>query len=73
MLTKNDLQAIKEVVDETIDTKLDVKLKPIKKDIKKIKKDVSVLIDHFDKRDLHLQKRVRRVEDHLRLPSLPRN
>jgi len=73
MLTKNDLQAIREIVDERLDAKLeeklDKKLRPIKRNITKIKKNTETLIDHFDKRDIQLQKRVKRIEAHLNLPQ----
>lgn len=93
MLTKTDLQAIKEVIDERLEVKLEEKLEskldqnlqsikddinsfkkqlePIssmQKDIRSISKNVKILIDHFDKRDVRLQKRVKRIEDHLELP-----
>lgn len=67
MLTKNDLQAIQEIVGTTVDAKLDEKLEPIKKDIKKIKKDTGVLIDYFDRKDVQLQKRIMKIEKHLSL------
>lgn len=88
MLTKRDLQAIKKLfitegdsikddmkasLKQDIDAALDKHLKPIKRDIRKIRSDVEEVIDHFDRRDLHLQKRMKRVEDHLKLPSIPQN
>lgn len=96
MLTKNDLQAIKEIVDERLDSRLeekfDKKLKPIKDDveniksdieiikkeikpiksmqrsIRKINKNVSTMLDMLNTDDMRLQKRVKRIEDHLDLP-----
>jgi len=68
MLTKGDLQAIKQVVKNEVDESLDIKLKPIRKDMRKIKKDVKTLIDHFDKRDVRIQKRVKKIEEHLDFP-----
>jgi hypothetical protein len=64
MLTKNDLQAIRTIVEDVVDGKL----KPIKRDISKIKKTTDTLIDHFDRREVTLQKRVTRLERFLHLP-----
>lgn len=40
------------------------------KDIRKIKKDVDVVIKATNRDDMQLQKRVKRIEDHLHLPPL---
>lgn len=100
MLTKNDLQAIKQVVknevDESIEKKVepllqkelspikndvedikdDIKtikkeIKPIKsmhRDIRKINKNVNAMLAMLNRDDMRLQKRVKKIEDHLGFP-----
>ena len=58
MLTKQDLNAIGNLIDTKLESKLEEKLRPIHKDIKVIKKDLKKLqgdltstINYFDKRD----------------------
>ncbi|MFH1561063.1 MAG: hypothetical protein ABID04_00590 [Patescibacteria group bacterium] len=46
------------------------KLKPIKKDVRKIRRDVSVMLDVLDRKDIELGKRITRVEDHLNFHSV---
>ncbi len=81
MLTRTDLNQIKgvvrDVVDERLDSKvkpmvgeiLDQRLKPIKKDLSYIKKTVSLIAKNYDEADVRLEKRVRRIEQHLALPE----
>ncbi len=64
MLTKNDLSFVREIVQE--------ENKPIKRSISKIQKDIKVIISLFDREHVHLIKRVDRIEDHLKLPPLPK-
>lgn len=45
-------------------------MKTVKKSIEKIDKNVSVMLNMLNTDDMHLLKRVRRVEDHLKLPPL---
>jgi len=76
MLTQGDLQKIGQVVDE--------KLIPIKQEMKsmegrltkkigalrgQIKKDLNMTIGHFDRGDLDLEKRVKKIEDRLPFPT----
>ena len=84
MLTQNDLEKIKTIVDTSVDQKLKKELAPIKKDIldikkelipmKKdiriIKKDLRVTINLFDSDIIDLKKRTDRVEDVLNLPPM---
>ena len=81
MLSKSDLKAIKIVIHDEFHTfvtpqidglkkEIGNQLKPIKSDIKRIKKDVSTMIIFFDKTDVELNKRVKRIEKHLGLPQL---
>ncbi len=77
MFTDEQIKQLAAVIDERLDEKLDQKLQPIKeqldkqgKDIKQIKNDVSVLVKSTNRDDMRLQKRVKRVEDHLNLPPL---
>lgn len=65
MLTKNDLNQIDTVVAKRIQTEL----KPIKQDVAKIRKDMSTIVNFFDREYLELRKRVDRIEEHLNLSS----
>jgi len=69
MLTKTDLQQIREVVGEEIDEKLDKKLKPIKRDISYLKKTLSIAIRRFDETDVNHERRIVKIENHLGLPT----
>ncbi len=75
MLTKSDLQAIEKMIDHgnnalrvDLDASIDKKLEPLKKNIRKIRKGIDKVIDYFDQREVHLQKRVKTIEDHLGFP-----
>ena len=81
MLTKEDLQAItvifKTTVQNEVRSALQIELKPIKKQIsrieielKSIKRKLDTAIKFFDREHLKLEKRVDRVEEHLKLPPL---
>lgn len=86
MLTKIDLQKIKQAIKEVVVTKDEAKslvtkndlknfatkddLKPIKQDITQIRKDISTITDFFDKEYFDLRKRVERIEEHLNLSAL---
>lgn len=76
MLTKSDLNQIGEVIDSRLDRKLDSALSPIKKDLKSLKKDVKYLkksvdliVKNYDEGDVKLDKRLKKVEHHLNIPS----
>lgn len=76
MLTKTDLQQIGKIVDDRLDQKLDEKLEPIKKDLKYLKKKVnridktvSLTVKNYDEVDVRLEKRVRKIEEHIGLTS----
>ena len=74
------IKQIAEVVDDKIATRLEPvlnRLEALEKGQKKqgkqltsIKKTLDVAIDHFDRRDIKVQKRVSRIENHLVLPVL---
>ena len=66
MLTKNDLEQIKEIVN----SELSAGLKPIKKDIKKIREDINMIVDHFDRDYLEMRARIDRIERFLKIPPL---
>ncbi len=57
MLTKNDLDQIKKIIE------------PIKRDVAQTRKDVKVLIAYFDREYVDLRKRIELIENHLGLPS----
>ncbi len=63
MLTKIDLNQIGQVIDE----KLDSKLKPIKKDLRYLKKTVDLIVINYDEGDIKLERRVKKIEDHIGL------
>jgi len=79
MLTKKDLQEIGKVFDERLEQKLDEKLeqkledkleqklKPIKKDLSYLRKTLDLAIKNYDEREVKLNRRVTRIEDHLNL------
>lgn len=58
MLTKEDLQAIRELMKEEIDTALDVKLQPIKEDLEEIRSAVNYLAEDTDKRLKELERKI---------------
>lgn len=78
MLSKNDIQAIGDIVTKRVDevvTKrvneiVDDKLKPIKTSLKKIKNTLDETIKFFDHDVTRLKKRTERIEDHLGLSPL---
>lgn len=63
VLTKNDLQQIKLIVDTSIDSKLEVRLKPIKKQLSKVQKDLDTVVVHFDKRLTKAEKDVKILQN----------
>jgi len=78
MLTKNDLKQIKSVVDESVEQKL----KPINQKIDKLdtsmikklntmQKSLDTTISYFDTVTTKHTKRIKRIEEHLNLPSIP--
>lgn len=60
---KKDLSEIGQVIDE----KLDSKLRPIKRNLRYLKKTVDIIVKNYDEADVKLQRRVRRIEDHIGL------
>lgn len=64
MLTKSDLSQIEKIVEPI---KKDVKV--IKSDLKRVKKTVDVMAKVFDKEDVLLRKKVKRIEEHLGLSA----
>lgn len=62
MLTNNDLVQIKSLL-----IPLEKDVKDIKKRVRKTEKTVDVMIDQLDKEIVGTQKRVTKIEEHLRL------
>ena len=56
-LSKEDLQAIEEIVDRKLDEKLDLKLAPITMDLKELRGDVSEM-----KKDLKILARIGQLD-----------
>lgn len=77
MLTKDDLQAIQQIV--KVEVKKEIKdgfsvgLKPIHKELRKLRKDLNVTITSFDREIIDTRHRVDRIEDRLNLPPLQAN
>lgn len=80
MLTKTDLTQIRGVVREeveaTVDERLEFALKPVKKDlgilkkdVKYLKKTVDIIAKNYDEGDVLLSRRVKKIEQHLGLPT----
>lgn len=76
MLTKEDLQQIKNIVKgETDPLRDDIKelktdMKVVKKDITKIRKDIDTVVSVFDRDYLELRQRIDRLEEYLKIPNL---
>jgi len=70
MLTKKDLDDIRDIVQSTVQTQLAEDLKPLKKDVVKIKKDISVIARTFDGDIVETRRRVDKIESHLNLSSV---
>ena len=62
---RKDLSQIGNVIDE----KLDKKLKPIKRDLRYLKKTVDLIVKNYDEADVKIERRVRKIEDHIGLIS----
>lgn len=65
MLTKNDLQQIRDVVREEVKDEVKQQLKPVKKDLHSVKKDLSYVIGEYDERIVHAHRKIDKVEKHL--------
>ena len=79
MLTKEDLNAIGELIEvkleekleqkleQKLNEKLDIKLKPIHRKLNKLQKDLTSTIRFFDNEHTNLATRVRKIEDNLQM------
>lgn len=75
MLTKNDLNQIKNIVKGEINpvvnglelVKKDIKV--IKRDVSKLKRDQGTMLDLLDKEQMQQRKRIIRLEEHVGLPT----
>ena len=76
MLTQNDLQQIRGVVQEELKpvktsvSGLQKDMIEVKKDIRKVKNSQDTIVSFFDHSYLELEKRVTRVEHHCQLPAM---
>ncbi len=66
MLTKKDINIIRQVVNEEIVSEL----KPIRKKINKIDKKLDKTIDFFDVRELKIVEEVRIIQKNVGLPTM---
>jgi len=69
MLTKNDLNEIRSIVNDEIETVVAKHLKPVKKDLRWLKKTVDIVARNYDEEDVKLGRRVTKIEKHLGLSS----
>ena len=67
MLTKEDIQQIKELL-EPIQKEVN-RIGGIEKRLEKIEKNVDTIVSFFDRENVNLRKRVQRIEEHLNLPE----
>lgn len=70
MLTKRDINLIRDVVKTEIDSSLEIKLKPINRRLNKIDKKLDKTIDFFDKHELRIVEEVIVIQKHLGLPIM---
>lgn len=68
MLTKDDLEAIDQLIEKRI-SPIANDTKSIKKNIKTIKKDQKDLFNFLDAENVDTKRRLKRIEDHLNLPK----
>lgn len=61
MLTKNDLQQIREVVREEVK----VELKPVKRKLNVVEKDLHYIIGKFDTRIVENQREIQKIKAHV--------
>lgn len=69
MLTKSDLIQIRKLFEDG-NKPINRNVKTLQEDVSKIRKDVSTIVDFFDREYIDLRKRVQRIEEHLNLPSV---
>lgn len=67
MLTKTDIEIIREMLNEEMDKKFDVKLKPIHKKLNKLDNKIDYISRRLDSDIVGLIKRTTRIENHLQL------
>ena len=58
MLTKNDVNKIRVVVNEEVDVVVEKKLKPVKKDLRYLRKTVDLIAKNYDEGDVVLGRKV---------------
>ncbi len=58
-------QKLEEKLEKKLEQKFEQKLKPIKKDIRYIRKTVDLIAKNYDEGDVKLNRRVRKIEQHL--------
>lgn len=66
MLTNQDLNKIGTL----LDTKLGDLEKKMNLGFRKVRRELKLIVNFLDKQDVDLQKRVIRIEQHLRLPTM---
>lgn len=75
MLTRDDLKAIKELIESgnkdlwsKFAKKLDEEIKPLKREVHVMKKEVDEIAEETEENDTFLHRRMKKIEDHLELP-----
>ncbi|MFA5136547.1 MAG: hypothetical protein WC489_04095 [Patescibacteria group bacterium] len=69
MLTKNDLQSIKQAIKDETDP-INKRLGTLNKEVRKLRKDINTTIKVFDNDITDTKLRVDRIEDHLHLSPM---
>jgi hypothetical protein len=77
MLTRDDLQQMREVVREEIKGEISFQLKPVSqklsrldRKLNRLKKDIIFIVHDYGNAVSHLRKRADRIEDHLDLSEV---
>lgn len=65
MLTKDDLQAIEQIVETKVDFGIKKELKPIRRQLNRMENTIDVMVGFFNREDVALRKRVERLEVHV--------
>lgn len=69
MLTKQDLQEIRTIVQEESMSVVKEEIKPLKKKLNKVSKDLDIVIRQYDSRISANTRSIKRIEDHIGLAA----
>ncbi len=65
MLTKKNLEQIRNIISQEVETKLKNELKPIKKKLNNVSQDLSYVIKSFDERISHSERDINIIKHHI--------